>query len=452
MSLAITHFPVHAITGILVTVVGAILVRLVLRYPFHALRISLFVILLAWTKFRYRDPMATLSGQVDWQIALELGLYALTGLVALRVWWISGVPRARADWVDVATLAYLVIVIASTAWSPLPRITLVRAIQLSIQFAVVLAIVRLVGREGLIRNLTASVLAYITIFGLIAIAIPGVARTQVVQGGLSRFYWFSMHPGSVAALAAVAALLVLSTILFQTDRTRRSWFWIPLPIWLVILVGLLIATRARGQTIAFVGAGSLLVIFRFARSWAVAAGVGVAVIAATLMLSLAVTPADLLIAGESSSSSLVRYLYRGQTASQLTTMSDRITLWQIAGSLIQERPILGHGYVSSRVVLLREVPWAAYAHNAWVQSLLDLGIIGMSLVFMLIVSPSRLVRERPFVGKGPTSPAILSITAFLIVSSIIGESFAGGPSLETLLLFVLPLGAARSPQQEGTGT
>lgn len=441
--LAVTLAPELATKAIVVGVVGLVASWLIVRSPFRALNVSLFVVLVAWTKFRNRDPMATLAGVVDWQIALELGLYALLGIVALRVWFVADVDRLKVYPIDIVAIAYVALVFASIAWSPVMRITAVRAVQIAIQTLIVLAIVRLAGREGLFRNLYASILIYVVVFGLIALLIPGARGSQVVEGGVSRFYWFSMHPGSVAAVAAVAGLFVLSGVLFAPAGRRPTSMGIPLLVWLVVLVLLMLSTRVRGQTIAFLASGMVLVLLRFAKSWAVAVGASIALLLAAVLLSYSVSPAEILLAGEGSENPFLRFLYRGQTASELTTLSSRTDLWKIAASLVSKHPLIGHGYVSSRAVLLQEIPWAAYAHNAWFQVLLDLGIVGLVLIAILILSPLRVMRERPFNASGAVAPAILSITSFLLITSITGEGFAGGPGFETVLLLCLALGSAR---------
>ncbi len=54
--------------------------------------------------------MATLAGVVDWQIALELGLYALLGIVVLRVWIVADVGRLKGYPIDMVALAYVALV------------------------------------------------------------------------------------------------------------------------------------------------------------------------------------------------------------------------------------------------------------------------------------------------------------------------------------------------------
>jgi len=424
----------------------------ILKHPHFALRLSLFIVILAWTKFRTRDPLATVSGVLDWQIGLELGLYALLGILAIRIWWDVRAFPGRMRWIDIAAIAYVALAGISIAWSPVPRLTAVRAVQLLIQLGLVLAIVRIFGREGLIRNLTASILVYVAVFGGIALLVPGAGGSSVTEGGFSRHYWFAMSPGDVASVTAVAALLVLARLLYGSPHSPRRWLGIAsgrwMALWLVALVILMVAGRTRGVAIAFVAAASVVFLLRFGRSWTVAVGASIVLLAVATILSLNLRPEELLVAGEGSSNPVLQYLYRGQTASELATMSSRSDLWSVVASLVKARPVIGYGYMGSRLVLLREVLWAGYAHNALFQSLLDLGILGTTLLTLLALSPYRLVGQRSTAYTGPGGAAVIALTTFLLLSAIVGESFAGAPGLYTVLFLSVALAAVRPPVTE----
>jgi exopolysaccharide production protein ExoQ len=423
---------------------------LIVRFPELALRTSLFIVLVAWTKFRTRDPLATLTGDVDWQIGLELGLYALLAAIAFRLWFDRGIRMQRSRWIDFVASGYVVLAIASVAWSPVPRLTAVRALQLAVQLGLVVAIVRITGRDGLIRNLTNSLLAYVAIFGGAALLVPGARGSNVIEGGFSRIYWFSMPPGAVASVAAIAGLLLLTRLLFRPRDHRERWLGSPSGPWMaacvLLLTVLMLAARTRGVVIAFFAAVSVIVLLRFARSWTVAMAASAALLIVAVALSLSLRPDELLRAGEISGNPVLEYFYRGQSAAELATLSSRTGLWEVTTSLARSRPVVGHGYLASRIVLLREVPWAAYAHNAWFQSLLDLGVVGTALLALLLVSAGGPLRERPFSQEGPAGAAGVALATFLLLGGIVGESFAGGPGLDSIVFFSAALAAARSPE------
>ncbi len=72
--------------------------------------------------------------------------------------------------------------------------------------------------------------------------------------------------------------------------------------------------------------------------------------------------------------------------------TQRIAIWEYASELIFEKPVLGHGFDSSRVIgnkglLIPGTNWPAlplHPHNAFLQIWLELGVVGVTLVALMI--------------------------------------------------------------------
>jgi hypothetical protein len=98
---------------------------------------------------------------------------------------------------------------------------------------------------------------------------------------------------------------------------------------------------------------------------------------------------------------------------------------------------LGYGYQASRAVVLDTAPWAAFAHNALLQAVLDLGLVGTIGLIGLIAFGF------VFALRSDLSPrvrvTVVALMTFLIVNSLGAESFAGSPGIETLLLLLCVL-------------
>jgi len=128
----------------------------------------------------------------------------------------------------------------------------------------------------------------------------------------------------------------------------------------------------------------------------------------------------------------IELVTRRQSESQLLSLTGRVDLWETALDLIAQKPILGWGYVSgSRIALLSAFRyWAApHAHNAFLEILLNLGIIGTLALLGSLISPVlvylRLLRRG---HRGATTfPQIASLKmlAFLVLFTIDGMSTAG---------------------------
>jgi O-antigen ligase len=135
---------------------------------------------------------------------------------------------------------------------------------------------------------------------------------------------------------------------------------------------------------------------------------------------------------------IARTLFRGQTTDQLVSLTGRVALWEAAVPLFYERPALGYGYHGSRPILLRYAKWAGYAHNGFLQTLLDLGIIGTLLLWPALGWLILTSLIRPFHHRDRTAAQeafVLGTAVFLVLNSLTSESFTGTPGYEVLLLF-----------------
>jgi hypothetical protein len=416
-------------------VLGAALlggVLLASRYrPEALLRVGLGLVILADTKFRARDPLALIGGGIDAQIVFELLMYFLLSLMVVGSGAVRGPLRGRLGPIGLAPLAFTVLAVASTLWSVVPAITLVRGVQLLVLFALGFAAVRLLGPERALTSLFRSAVIYVLVFSAITLLVPSLQ--EVVPRG--RFSWFSVHPISAGTLAGSAAIFLVADLL-RSPRSGsphgRLARWIALPA----LVAVLVATVSRGPIFAF-GATLfltlLLVLYRRLRTPALPLLAGAL---ATLGFLLLPSASELLRIGESSGNPLVALLYRGQSSDSLVGLSGRAELWSTMSSFVWDAPLLGHGYMSSRG-LLDGVAWsgAGYAHNALMQALLDLGLLGGALLCVSVASVVIPTRE-------PAVATILfSAMVFLVINSVGDEGFAGAPGFETIVLFTCVLSA-----------
>lgn len=416
--------------------------------PAAALGASFPLLLLAGTKFRTRDPDASLAGAVDAQILLELGLFAMiaVGVAAVRF---SG--RACAVRLPLVSLlgAYVGLCLASTVWSAAPALTMVRATQLAIVAALATTAIQVLSPERSLRLLALSTAAFAAVCGAIAALFPW-ARAASEDG---RFAWFSVHPIEAATLAAIGALGCLGLGTFRTaPEERRLAPVLPYALWAGVLIGLLVVTGSRGPMLGLAAGLAALVLMRLhlpARVPIVLAALSV------LLAALAVGPElrPWLDELEDDHSAVSRLILRGESADTVLELNGRLELWEDVKPAIDDRPVAGYGYQASRPVMLDAAPWAAYAHNALLQTLLDLGLLGTLLLAVILVAALAAA------GAGAIDPhvrgAIAALTAFLVVNSISTESFAGAPGVDALLLFTCSLCAASrrlaaTPEQPAT--
>jgi O-antigen ligase len=425
-----------AALGAIVAILGVVVVGVfLLLRPRIALIFSFFLVMLAETRFRSRDPNALISGDIDAQIVFELILYAVILLFTLLNMGSSRLQHAKPTLIERILFGYVMIAIISSFWSYDPRITAVRGIQLLILYSLCFLAVRVLGSQRVLRILTGTVIFYVLICSLISLSIPW---PSIRPRGVERFSWFSVHPILAASYTGTAVVFIIAEALFAPGSWRRRIMGLPLWLYIIPLGLILLATRSRGALIAVVLAGSVLLVRKYVNPW-IAGFVGsitFALYTTSLGLGLysARTAGDLL----DDQHPLIAFVLRQQSAEDFLSVSGRAELWHSVYAMFLDRPIFGYGYNASRNLLLKVLPWAGDAHNAFAETLLGLGIAGTALVWFALgrtLLSSLLQTSRMASPTAWPQASILGILLFSLLNSFVGASFGGVPGYEVLLFF-----------------
>jgi len=408
--------------------------------PRTTLALCFSIVLLAGTKFRLRQASDSLDGSFDAQILFELGLFAAVGVAVLAAWIASG-DRRRPTIVEVLIGGYTGIALLSTVWSDSPMLTLVRAAQLLVVAGVAIAAVRMLTPAGALWTACTSVAVYAIACSIVGPTFPWASEFADAADRV-RFAWFSVHPIAVGTLTGIAALGLLSTAFWTSPQRRNRLLGIPLAWHATPLVIILVLTNSRGPLLAFIVGVCALAFLRL--PWS--SRIPLMLIAAASSLVVVVAGPNLqewLFSAYMQDSAMNHLFFQGQSAEGLLGLNGRLDLWTDLAPVMAEHPVLGAGYQASRATLLDVASWAGYAHNALVQSLLDLGIAGtVALGLLVAIALSAVVRSGLAPWLRGTSAALM---VFLVLNSIGTESFAGAPGFETLLLFVCALCATSGP-------
>ena len=212
--------------------------------------------------------------------------------------------------------------------------------------------------------------------------------------------------------------MLSALVMLLLSRSETPLVTIILMVFLLPLSGILrkkIRTVLKGMTLAAVGgAGLLFVLFTHWGSFTNALG-------------------------------------RGQT------MSGRLQLWAFCAVMALQKPWLGYGYSafwsgmngpSYRIIRAFGIP-IAHAHNAFLQTWLDLGLLGLALlVLILVVYPVRaalLIRR----SRQPEATWPLMVFAFIFLFMLTDVPIPVGNSLY-MMIFISSAFAVSSPLRQAS--
>lgn len=401
--------------------------------PAQALGVAFLLLLIAQTKFRRRPPTASASGELDAQVALELGLFAAIAAISVFAASSKAFRARRPTTTELLLGAYVGLALVSALWSLTPMVTAVKSVQIAILYALGLTAVRVLGPEGTLRALARAVVPYVVVFSLIALAVPGTRSLAIQPVHMQRFSWFYLHPIG-AAMYTGAAIIAVYTAHAYRSGARDTGAALRAGAVLLGLAVVLLLTRTRGPMIAVLaGAGALVVRSRAPR-WLVAAAAATVLVVAAVYVNAGASFIDWI--GANSHNPVIGFLLRDQTAGDIAEFSGRDELWKAAGRLFAAQPILGYGYGGARLLLLDAAPWAGDAHNALMQSVLDVGTLGSlpllaaigAGLFAAVRGPRYAATSRPSYVQATT----LAYLIFAVVNSTTDVCFA-----EPGLLFLI---------------
>jgi O-antigen ligase/O-antigen/teichoic acid export membrane protein len=371
--------------------------------------------------FRVRDPRATLSAGVDFAVLIEICVY---GLVAAHLVLAHGRPPRvrRTQPVIYFACLYGFLMVLSVAYTTYPPLGLVRAVQMCVVLGLVLTAARSATLDDMHR-LAHAYLVLVAASVLYGIVVPSRPLNPLVVG---RFTWLAIHPTTSGVLVGLATVIAVAYATSHDARARGGPVW---PRWayvglLVLVGGGLIATRTRGAVLGAVVAIVLVLVtrqrgrelVRFAGA-ALVVGIGLALAAGT---------------------NVVTYFERGESAEKLATLNSRTDLWETAIAAIEKRPLFGYGVTSARGIFYEEIGLGG-GHNAVVNVLVELGLVGLTTWLVLVGLLIGVVRRLP-VRLVPRlrfdRSLLLGLLAFLVVDGLFFEGPGAPANVASTWFFV----------------
>lgn len=372
-------------------------------------------------KLRARDPTEALSGGVDTEVLIELLLYgAVGGYVMLR----HLRPPIRIHITPPFYFAgcLVALIVVSVSYSPYPQYSLVRAVQVCILFALVVAAIRDATTDHLHRFAHAY-LVLISASVVYGFARPSIALNRLQEG---RFTWLAIHPTSSGVMTSLATMLAVA-YLYGRWRRKPGARW-PLLVYGSIagLVGTaLLATQTRGAVVGAAGAIVVLMLVAIPRRRVL-----------DYLGSLIVVGAGAALVG---SKLAAAYFVRGGDSTDITTLNSRTKLWGAAVDAISQQPMFGYGVTSARGIFYEAVGLGG-GHNAVINVTVELGVVGLgiwlAIVGSLLVGLRNTPRRIGGVDVSLDRAMLYGIITFLMIDGVFTEGAGAVANVESTWFFV----------------
>jgi len=245
------------------------------------------------------------------------------------------------------------------------------------------------------------------------------------------FYWsrdLIFHGGPIQGIVGnsnlLAMIALLAVIVFSiqvADRRRRRGSAVA---WLVIAVLTLALTRSATVTAAMLAVVVVLAFALWARRVGAERRMPVYVVAIVGLLAL--------VALVSGFSSRIPALF-----GKSEDLTGRLDIWDKVIGLAQQRPVFGWGWVSYWAPWVKPFDGLAtrngveylQAHNAWLDVWLQLGIVGLIVFILLILSTLGrawfIAVDRPRAGVTDDRPyTATTLLPLLLLAALLAQSFA----------------------------
>jgi O-antigen ligase len=174
-----------------------------------------------------------------------------------------------------------------------------------------------------------------------------------------------INPNSVGELGAILGVVAFCRLLLRKN-SRASWMRYGFLFF--ICVATMILAQGRSAILGF-AFGIFLVLLcsgRFLLGFSLASVGALALSFSTIWQTFA------------------GFMSRGETESEIYSLSDRVEWWSLAWPKIVDHPIVGYGaFAGGRFLVMAENKIDAGIHSDWVEILVGTGLIGFLLAVMI---------------------------------------------------------------------
>jgi O-antigen ligase len=411
----------------------------------HGLWLAIFA---SGLVFRVRNIDAAKDTPLDWWAAWRIGLVGLVALVLLRRLasrtpdWTAGLVRG----LPAGVFLYGIMALISTSWSAYPLWTLYKAVEYLVDLALLGAVVTAARQVENLKSLfdltwVLSGLLLLTVWlGIVLQPTLAIITDIGVLGYQIQGVFPAISSNGVGDLGGIVLLISGTRLLFRTHH--RGFYWVTM---LLGLATLLLAQSRSPLTGTLLGLLAVLLLAGRHR-----------------LLALVAVGGILLIVSTGTGSFLEEAFFRGQSRDQFYALSGRLGFWTRAWEVFRDNPLLGlGGYAGGRFVVLGSlgVTDASSLHNAWLEILLGVGLLGFVPFFCTFLGVWHHLLRPPL--PNTTHPTVrelrleaLGLFVLICFRSIFSVEFTWHPPLQFFLILgfteLLRRSRGRGPGQAGT--
>jgi O-antigen ligase len=334
-------------------------------------------------------------------------------------------------------LCFLALAILSALWSDYPGITLRRS-----GTAITTAMwgAYLASRYSLrdIVLLIATAIGIIAVASLIAaVLFPDFGVNALLQSdvdGIPGWKGVVSDKNSLGIVMATGTVTMLYLAISPGESRQKKAMWL---LGMALCGALLYLSQSRTSWLsALVGIVSCFIVRAMYRRPAV----GIVIAAWLVLLAL---PAVLLVVHDLSVlTSLI---------GKDSTLSGRIELWNVVLPYGDERPWLGYGYGAFWIAtspMTQEI-WRIlnsyhppHAHNGWIETYLELGLVGCAVVAMQLLQMVRDATRLSFKGADVDAPYMLLVVVMILIFNMVEADLIRAPALFWPFLIIGPVSMA----------
>jgi O-antigen ligase len=397
-----------------------------------ALTIWWFLLFSEEVFFRYNED-ASLTGRFPQSAYAEAGFWAIASLALVITCLINGTTftdlRSGAG---TKLIVFGVICTVSVTYAVRPVYSIAWAAKLALVIGLVSQVAHLGKEPARVRQLLT-----VTLWAFLALATMRLARAVLVAGMSGTFAGGrideQLSPIVLSERAGLALLLALTLFV-----RRHQLLYLALGV-----ISAMILVVGGGKT-AIVAALLSCTTFVLLQRRAVGRLAAIAAVGLTTLAVLGLTPVG-------------TYFLNYWQSDSLVTLTGRTNLWREAVPLIMQRPVLGHGFLSSKYIhLLIDIDWPApHLHNCLLEVLYNTGLVGLGVFIALhwhiIKYLYWAIRSREG-GGGVRDLAVGALVIYmnLTMNGLLGDTIGSRPNAPFMVFIALiPLSMILVREGEG---